>query len=214
MVVLIVLIMASVIAKDCDNDLKEASITGFATEFVSYIPTLYFGIDIIRSITRKHEEEKASSANELFLFAPVSDQYIKERKKQIKLVLVAYTASLLLRAFILVFNMAFSECFECNTYDDVKIITSDYPLGQVVLVIVEINQLIPHLVIPVALYVIPVRSNRSSTEVFLQDTLLEEDDEEQTSHSDTAIQRRISRSILTRSIASPKKSEESADADS
>lgn len=118
--------------------------------------------------------------------------------------LVAYTASLLLRAFILVFNMAFSECFECNTYDDVKIITSDYPLGQVVLVIVEINQLIPHLVIPIALYVIPIKSNRSSTEVFLQDTLLEEDDEEQTSHSDTAIQRRISRSILTRSITSPK----------
>lgn len=47
--------MASVIAKDCDNDLKEASIAGFVTEFVSYIPTLYFGIDIIRNITKKHE---------------------------------------------------------------------------------------------------------------------------------------------------------------
>ena len=210
---LIILIMAAVIAKDCDNDLKEASIAGFATEFLSYIPTLYFGMDIIRSITKKHEEEKAHSANELFLFAPVSDQYIKERKKQIKLVLAAYTVSLVLRASILGFNIAFSECFECNTYDDVKIITSDYPLGQVVLVIVEINQLIPHLVIPIALYVIPIKSNRRSTEVFLEETLIEDDDEEQTSHSDTAIQRRISRSILTRSITSPKKSEEGSDAE-
>jgi hypothetical protein len=38
---------------------------------------MYFGLDIIRTITKKHEEEKAESANELYLFAPVSDQYIK-----------------------------------------------------------------------------------------------------------------------------------------
>jgi hypothetical protein len=76
-VVIIILIMASVIAKDCDNDLKEASITGVITEFLSYVPTMYFGLDIIRTITKKHEEEKAESANELYLFAPVSDQYIK-----------------------------------------------------------------------------------------------------------------------------------------
>jgi hypothetical protein len=55
--------MGSVVAKDCENDLKEASIAGFGTEFLSYLPTLYFGVDIIRSITRKHEEEKAESAN-------------------------------------------------------------------------------------------------------------------------------------------------------
>ena len=53
--VLIILIMSSVVAKDCDNDMKEASIAGFATEFLSYLPTLYFGVDIIRKITRKHE---------------------------------------------------------------------------------------------------------------------------------------------------------------
>lgn len=82
--------------------------------------------------------------------------------------LAAYTVSLILRGAILIFNIAFSDCFECNTYDDVKIITSDYLLGQIVLVIVEINQLIPHLVIPIALYVIPIESNRRSTEVFLE----------------------------------------------
>lgn len=56
LVVFVILIMSSVVAKDCDNDLREASIAGFATEFASYIPTLYFGVEIIKSITRKHEE--------------------------------------------------------------------------------------------------------------------------------------------------------------
>jgi hypothetical protein len=88
----------------------------------------------------------------------------------------------------------------------VKIITSDDPLGQIVLYIVEINQLIPHLIIPVALYVIPFKKNRKSTEVFLEETLIEPDEEDETHHSDTAIQQRISKSILTRSISSPKRS--------
>lgn len=101
--------MSSVVAKDCSNDLKEASIAGFVTEFLSYVPTMYFGLDIIRNITRKHEQEKAESAKELFLFAPVSDQYIRERKKQINLVLIAYTVSLCLRAFVLIFNLASSD---------------------------------------------------------------------------------------------------------
>jgi hypothetical protein len=204
--------MASVVAKNCDNDLKEASIAGFATEFVSYIPTLYFGVDIIRSITRKHEEEKAESSKELFLFAPVSDQYIKERKKQIKLVLAAYTLSLCLRAFVLIFNLtADDSMFTCVDCQSVKIITSDFWVGQFALVVVEINQLIPHLVIPIALYVIPIKKLRKTLDVNLEETLIEfEDEEDDGNHSDTAIQRRISNTLF-RSISSPKKESEISD---
>lgn len=174
LVVFVILIMSSVVAKDCDNDLREASIAGFATEFASYIPTLYFGVDIIKSITRKHEEEKAESSKELFLFAPVSDQYIRERKKQIKLVLGAYTISLFLRAFVLTFNLAADDnMFTCVDCESVKIITSDYFIGQFVLIIVEVNQLIPHLVIPVALYVIPFKKLRRTSDINLQETLID-----------------------------------------
>lgn len=48
-------------------------------------------------------------------------------------------------------------------------------MGQVILVIVEINQLIPHLIIPIALYVIPVKTIRKSADLSLQETLILED---------------------------------------
>ena len=52
-VAVIVLVMTSVIGRDCDNDLIELSIAGLGTEFIAYIPTLYFGWDIIRKLTKK-----------------------------------------------------------------------------------------------------------------------------------------------------------------
>jgi hypothetical protein len=56
----------------------------------------------------------------------------------------------------------------------VKIITSDLIIGQIILVIVEINQLIPHLVIPIALYVIPAKVSRKNCEFNIKETLLSE----------------------------------------
>lgn len=53
-IVLIVLVLSSVVAKNCDNDLVEVGIAGFITELVSFVPTLYFGMDILRSMTKKH----------------------------------------------------------------------------------------------------------------------------------------------------------------
>jgi hypothetical protein len=143
----------------------------------------------------------------------VSDQYIRERKKQIKLVLAAYTLSLCLRAFILVFNLAADDDeFTCTDFESVKIITSDYAVGQIVLVIVEINQLIPHLIIPIALYVIPINKLRKTTDVFLKETLIDfEDDDDEDTHSDTAIQRRISSTIINRKTLSPRRYAESSD---
>lgn len=113
----IVLILTSVIARNCDNNMMEVSIAGFVTELASYIPTIYFGWDILRDITRKHEQEKEESYKTLpspELFKPVSDQYIKERKKQIQLVLLAYTLSLLLRAIVLGFNFNWDDYFICT----------------------------------------------------------------------------------------------------
>lgn len=104
----------------------------------------------------------------------MSDQYIRERKKQIKLVLGAYTISVFLRAFVLIFNLvADDDMFTCVDCESAKIITSDYFIGQFVLVIVEINQLIPHMVIPVALYVIPIKMLRRTSDINLQETLLD-----------------------------------------
>ncbi len=136
----------------------------------------------------------------------MSDQYIRERKKQIKLVLGAYTLSLFLRAFVLIFNLASPDDeFTCLDCESAKIITSDFWIGQFVLVIVEINQLIPHLVIPVALYVIPIKKLRKTADIDLHSTLIDFEDQDDDTHSDTAIQRQISNSILYRNSSSPKR---------
>ena len=52
-IVVIILIMATVIERNCDNNLIEGSLACFATELVSYIPTVYFGIDLLRNIDKK-----------------------------------------------------------------------------------------------------------------------------------------------------------------
>jgi hypothetical protein len=123
------------------------------------------------------------------------------------LVLIAYTVSLFLRGAILIFNLSKTdEYFECTDCEGVTILTSDYFLGQLVLVVVEINQLIPHLVIPIALFVIPVKKRRSTNDVFLQEMLFDEGEEDE--FNNTAIDRRIASSILSRSTSSIKDKQE------
>ena len=56
--------------------------------------------------------------------------------------------------------------------EGVYILTSDQALGQFMLILIEINQLIPHLIIPIALYIIPIKNTRKSTELNFNSTLL------------------------------------------
>lgn len=81
------------------------------------------------------------------------------------------------------------------------ILTSDKFWGQFLLVLIEVNQLIPHLIIPVALFVIPVGNLRKSHKVDLQETLIEEDDD--LSEASERAQRIISSSILSKARSSP-----------
>ena len=53
-----------------------------------------------------------------------------------------------------------SDLIQCEQYDSVYIVTSDYIFGQIILVIIEINQLLPHLIIPVALVIVTARAKR------------------------------------------------------
>ena len=61
---------------------------------------------------------------------------MRERKHQIKLVLIGYSICLILRAFVLFFNLNFDEFFICSEVDGIIILTSDQWIGQVVLVII------------------------------------------------------------------------------
>lgn len=103
---------------------------------------------------------------------------MRERKKQIVIVLIAYSISLLLRGSILLLTYVLRDLFQCEECEGVYILTSDYGFGQFLLILIEINQLIPHIVIPVALYIVPFQKmNRSSKDYNLESTLIEEDND-------------------------------------
>lgn len=97
----------------------------------------------------------------------MSDTYIRERKKQIRIVLVAYTVSLVLRLVVLLIDHFLKDYFECEEVEGVVIITSSSLFGQAVLCLIEINQLIPHVIIPVALYVVPLQKSLTSSQLSL-----------------------------------------------
>lgn len=87
--------------------------------------------------------------------------------------LVAYIISLLLRLFVSLVTIIFLEkLFTCTRIDGVSIITSDSASGQIVLVISEFNQLLPHIVIPIAMYLVPLRKMRRRNSSFVLNTKL------------------------------------------
>lgn len=132
------------------------------------------------------------------MFSSASDQYVNERKKQIWLVLLAYTSSVILRGVILLMTSLLDDYFECSSCEGIYILTSDNAIGQFLLVLIELNQLIPHVVIPVALYVIPVKTVKHT--IKLEEELVDDEEIDQSEE----IQRRVSNSIMTRSNSSLK----------
>jgi hypothetical protein len=80
---------------------------------------------------------------------------------------MAFSLSLILRAVVLIFSINWDSFINCECVEEVYILTSDQFIGQFILVLIEINQLIPHLVIPIALFIIPVRKRRLSVDLKL-----------------------------------------------
>lgn len=70
--------------------------------------------------------------------------------------MTTYLVSMVIRAVVsVILVFMWDDFFTCSSIENVYIITSDYAFGQIVLIFSEINQLLPHVVIPIAMYVIP-----------------------------------------------------------
>lgn len=161
LIVFIFLVSFKVIERNCDRNLLGVSILTLMSELISYIPAIYHSKKIMDILNVR----KKSSTTETMLSACIdsrkslSDQFITDRKKQITAVISFYTLSLVIRTFLLFVSIFIedSDLIQCQNLEDTVIITSDYFLGQFVLVLIEINQLLPHLVIPLAIFIIPMR---------------------------------------------------------
>lgn len=78
--------------------------------------------------------------------------------------MIIYAISLLIRTFLLIISISIddSDLLECENSEGIMIITSDYFLGQLVLILIEINQLLPHIIIPIAIFVVPMKSKNKT----------------------------------------------------
>lgn len=71
------------------------------------------------------------------------------------------------------------DIFDCNQVDNAFIITSDYAAGQIILIFAQINQLLPHVVIPIAMYVVPLqKASRKNKDIMLEQALIDEDEDD------------------------------------
>ena len=123
--------------------------------------------------------------------------------RQIKIVLSAYIISLFLRLSVSLVTLLFlDDLFTCTRIDGVSIITSDQPIGQVILVVSEFNQLLPHIVIPIAMYLIPLeRLSRKNKSFHLNTGLIDEhgdSDDENAEFEEDAAESRLSSLLNSR----------------
>lgn len=125
------------------------------------------------------------------------DIYIRERKKQIYLVLSVFLLSLIFRtALSVTYTVQGQDFITCSLIDNqIIIITSDSVAGQIVLVIESFNELLPHIVIPIAMYIVPLR--KMSKSIKFNSALLDEDQED-SSKDEQQNQQRISTMLSSR----------------
>lgn len=89
----------------------------------------------------------------------MEDQYIKQRKKQITIVIFSYSSTIILRILAIILNNIFSSKIKCTFIDNAFINGSDNFLGQSIIIINSIIELIPHILLPIAMYIIPATKN-------------------------------------------------------
>lgn len=49
--------------------------------------------------------------------------------------------------------------------EGIYIITSDYFLGQLMLIMIEVNQLLPHIIIPLAVFIVPMKTKTKKVNI-------------------------------------------------
>lgn len=84
------------------------------------------------------------------------DRYLRQRKLQIRLILISYSLTMLLRIIWTVLSELYSnDNISCTIIDQASILNSPTLLGNITMMINSVGDLIPHFLLPIALYVIP-----------------------------------------------------------
>ena len=62
--------------------------------------------------------------------------------------------------------------------EGIYIITSDYFLGQFMLIMIEVNQLLPHIIIPLAVFMVPMKTKTKKLNIDTENLSLSTYDDE------------------------------------
>lgn len=213
LIVLIFLVAIKVITRTCDRNLVTVSLITLSFEILSYIPVVYNGKQILAFLS----VQKQSTLTETILSKQIenkntlSDQFTIERRKQVFTVLAIYTVSLVIRVMLLLVAVFIedTDLVQCQELDGIFIVTSDYVLGQIVLISIEINQLLPHLIIPLAVFIVPMKSKHRKVQIGKMDekniSSLYSDEDDDIDTRDDFITSRVSSVLSDKADSSPRR---------
>lgn len=131
------------------------------------------------------------------------DRYFRQRKLQIRLILISYSLSMLLRIIWIIMSALYSnDNISCTLVDQASILNSPTVLGNAIMTINSISDLIPHFLLPVALYVIPApRFIPQTTESLNLDVENYRDIEDIPVDEDLKVRKKLSILISTNSMS-------------
>lgn len=85
--------------------------------------------------------------------------------------------------------------------EGIYIVTSDYFLGQFMLIMIEFNQLLPHIIIPLAVFMVPMKTKTKKLNIDTENLSLStyEDEHDEVDSRDEIIKSKISSVISDKS---------------
>lgn len=197
-VALTIVVFSTALSATCDEAYEVAFYLLFAFELLLYGLTMWCGILILRQMVVALRQQlslmKPTESFEDSTVLGTSDRYFVERRRQITLILTTYSLTILLRLIWILLNEIYSDDLSCTLVEQVYIVDSDTILGNFIIVINFVIDLLPHVLLPIAMYVIPAHriSLKPSGEVVFTDDYQNMDKEEEEHDDGRTVRKKLS----------------------
>jgi hypothetical protein len=172
--VLTIVVFSTALSATCEEVYEVAFYLLFAFEALLYGLTMWCGSLILKQMREEVKKQMSvirptESFDDTSAFA-TTDRYFIERRRQITLILVTYSLTMVLRVVWIVLNVVYSDDISCTLVQQAYIIDSDTVLGNFILAVNFVIDLLPHVLLPIAMYIIPApRVSIKETSLDLKD---------------------------------------------
>ena len=157
---------------------------------------MFYGVKILRNIKAEQRNSLTTIKTPTESFEDstfMGDRYYRDRLRQITLILFSYSLTILLRIVWFILNGVYrNNQITCTLIDQATIINSNSFVGNLILSINSIIDLIPHILLPIALYVIPAPRLQINTETVDLETGYVDADEMLVDNKDDQVRKKLS----------------------